>query len=212
MAFATIGTRGIQAQSVDLTSKVTGTFPVPNGGLGIASGTTGQFLKFTGTETLAPAEAGGGKILQVQHANFTGSNTSVTTNSFTATEVTDQITPSATGSKVLVVINLSCAQYENSGTHNKYQAAIYRQIAGGGYSKVYAGQTNAYGGIGGFGSGTEISSSWPTSLIFTDSPNTTSAVDYKLYLSLNVASAGGNNVTTGASDMERAVTLMEIGA
>tara|TARA_R100001460_G_scaffold10154_1_gene24036 strand:- start:220 stop:858 length:639 start_codon:yes stop_codon:yes gene_type:complete len=60
MAFATIGTRGIQAQSVDLSSKVTGTLPVPNGGLGIASGTTGQFLKFTGTETLAPAEAGGG--------------------------------------------------------------------------------------------------------------------------------------------------------
>jgi hypothetical protein len=58
MAFATIGTRGIQAQSVDLSSKVTGTLPVPNGGLGIASGTTGQFLKFSGTETLASAAAG----------------------------------------------------------------------------------------------------------------------------------------------------------
>ena len=69
MAFATIGTRGIQAQSVDLSSKVTGTLPVPNGGLGIASGTTGQFLKFTGTETLAPAEAGGGKLLQT-HGSF----------------------------------------------------------------------------------------------------------------------------------------------
>ena len=55
MAFATIGTRGIQAQSIDLTTKVTGTLPVPNGGLGVASGTTGQFLKFTGTETLASA-------------------------------------------------------------------------------------------------------------------------------------------------------------
>ena len=65
MAFATIGTAGIQAQSIDLSTKVTGTLPVPNGGLGIASGTTGQFLKFTGTETLAPAEAGGGKINQV---------------------------------------------------------------------------------------------------------------------------------------------------
>jgi hypothetical protein len=58
MAFATIGTRGIQAQSVDLSSKVTGTLPVPNGGLGIASGTTGQYLKFSGTETLASATAG----------------------------------------------------------------------------------------------------------------------------------------------------------
>jgi len=55
MAFATIGTAGIQAQSIDLSTKVTGTLPVPNGGLGIASGTTGQYLKFSGTETLASA-------------------------------------------------------------------------------------------------------------------------------------------------------------
>ena len=66
--------------------------------------------------------------------------------------------------------------------------------------------------MGGFGSGTEISSSWPVTLTFTDSPNTTSAVDYKVYLALNVASAGGDNVTTGASDMERGVTLIELGA
>ena len=180
-------------QSINLATNVTGTLATGNGG--------------TGATSFSP-----GKILQVQHANFTGSNTAVTTDSLSPTEVTDQITPSATGSKVLVVINLSCQMYENSGTHNKYQAAIYRSIAGASYSKVYAGQSNAYGGMGGFGSGTEISSSWPTSLIFTDSPNTTSAVDYKLYLGLNVASAGGNNVTTGASDMERAITLLEIGA
>jgi len=192
MALTTVKTSALSG-NINLTSQVTGALPTANGG--------------TGATSFSP-----GKLLQVQHANFTGSNTSVTTDSFTATEVTDQITPSATGSKVVVIINLSCAQYENSGTHNKYQAAIYRQIAGGGYSKVYAGQANAYGGMGGFGSGTELSSSWPTSLIFTDSPNTTSAVDYKLYLSLNVASAGGNNVTTGASDMERGVTLMEISA
>ena len=65
MAFATIGTRGIQAQSVDLSSKVTGTLPVPNGGLGIASGTTDQFLKFTGTETLASAADNAGALVKV---------------------------------------------------------------------------------------------------------------------------------------------------
>ena len=153
-----------------------------------------------------------GKVLQVQSMTTSGSNTSVTSDSFSATEVTDQITPSASSSKILVICNLSCSQYENSGTHNKFRAAIYRSINGASYARVYAGQANSYGGMGGFGSGTEISSSWPTSLIFTDSPSTTSAVDYKLYLALNVGSAGGDNVTTGASDMERAITLMEIGA
>jgi len=45
MAFATI----------DVTKGITGTIPVANGGTGIASGTTGQFLKFTGSTTVASA-------------------------------------------------------------------------------------------------------------------------------------------------------------
>jgi hypothetical protein len=212
MAFATIGTRGIQAQSVDLSSKVTGTLPVPNGGLGIASGTTGQFLKFTGTETLAPAEAGGGKILQVQKFTTSGTVTSVTTDSYTTTEVTDQITPSATSSKILVIINASLSQYEDSGSGCKYKSAIYRQIGGGGFSAVYAGQGNSYGGYGESSGNTERSTSFPTTLTFVDEPNTTSAVDYTLYIGLVTASGQGNNVNTGASAKERSVTLMEIGA
>ena len=49
MAFATI----------DVTKGITGTIPVANGGTGLASGTTGQFLKFTGSTTLASAASGG---------------------------------------------------------------------------------------------------------------------------------------------------------
>ena len=180
--------------NLNLASQVTGTLATGNGG--------------TGATSFSP-----GKILQVQHANFTGSNTSITTDSLSATEVTDQITPSATGSKVLVMVNVSCAQYENSGSGLKYQAAVYRSIGGASYSKVYAGQSNAYGGLGdSLGGSAERSSSFPTSLTFVDSPSTTSAVDYMLYIGLNVASGQGNNVTTGASDMERAITLLEIGA
>ena len=163
--------------------------------------------------TSLPAAIPTGKVLQIQSARFTGSNTSVTTNSLSATEITDQITPSATDSKVLVMVNVSLAQYENSGSGLKYQAGIYRQINGGGYSLVYAGQSNSYGGYGDSLGGTaERSSSFPTSLTFVDSPSTTSAVDYKLYIGLNVSSGQGNNVTTGASNMERAITLLEIGA
>ena len=62
MAFATI----------DVTKGITGTIPVANGGTGIASGTTGQFLKFTGTTTIASAADNAGKILQVTHRQRTG--------------------------------------------------------------------------------------------------------------------------------------------
>ena len=50
MAFATI----------DLTKGVTGVTPVANGGTGLTSGTTGQFLKFTGTTTVASAAVSAG--------------------------------------------------------------------------------------------------------------------------------------------------------
>ena len=77
MAFATVGTRGIQAQSVDLSSKVTGTLPVPNGGIGIASGTTDQFLKFTGTETLASATDNAGGFVRVGGATVSSNVSSI---------------------------------------------------------------------------------------------------------------------------------------
>ena len=150
---------------------------------------------------------GVGKILQVQSVQITGTVTSVTGSSFTATEVLDIITPTASSSKVLVIMNMSLAMYEDSGTGNEFQAAIYRDINGGGFGRIYAGQGNTYGGLSGHASG-EITAAFPTTLTFVDAPNTTAAVTYKLFI--NVSS--GNNVNTGSSSMERSVTLMEIGA
>ena len=54
MAFATIGNSALTG-SIDLTSKVTGALPVGNGGTGITSGTSGHYLKFSGSTTIASA-------------------------------------------------------------------------------------------------------------------------------------------------------------
>jgi len=199
---------------IDIENMITGEVNVVNGGTGLSSGTSGQILKFSNSTTLASAaEAAGGKLLQVQNADFTGSNTAVTAASFGATEVTDQITPSATSSKILVMMSLTLGMYENSGTGNHCQAAIYKQVGGGGYSRVsYGNADNSFDGQSGFGSGTEINSSRFVTLQFLDSPNTTSAVDYKLYIRLSVSSGGGDSVNTGPSNLQRSVTLMEIGA
>jgi len=157
--------------------------------------------------------AGGGKLLQVQSVDLTGTNTTVSAASFGATDVTDQITPSATSSKILVMMSLSLGMYEGSGTGNHCQAAIYRSINGGTYSRVsYGNADNAFDGQGGFGAGTEVSSARFVNFQFLDSPSTTSAVDYKLYIRLSVASGGGDNVNTGPSNLQRTVTLIEIGA
>tara|TARA_R110002051_G_scaffold321391_1_gene408921 strand:+ start:527 stop:1180 length:654 start_codon:yes stop_codon:yes gene_type:complete len=187
------GTNATSIPATNLASSVTGTLATGNGG--------------TGSTSFSP-----GKLLQTQSATFTSGVTSVTSDSFTATEVTDQITPSASGSKILVIVNASLSMSEGSGSGVKFKAGLYRQINGGGYSRVYAGQSNSYGGLGQNDTWSSIGASFPTTFTFIDSPNTTNAVDYKLYIGLLTASGQGDNVNTGSSSMERSVSLIEIGA
>ena len=84
MAFATI----------DVTKGITGTIPVANGGTGLASGTSGQFLKFTGSTTIASA-ADNGKIGQVASTVW-NTETSTTSNGVAATTAPTTNTGTAT--------------------------------------------------------------------------------------------------------------------
>ena len=107
MAFATI----------DVTKGITGTIPVANGGTGLASGTTDQFLKFTGTTTLASSAVDAGKILQVINATNGGNSTANTTNtSFTTAETLGTTITVTKGNKVLFFAN--SIQWKNTGTNN----------------------------------------------------------------------------------------------
>lgn len=173
-------------------------------------------LDDTGTIPSALLAGVGGKVLQVQHRKFNSylnnSVTSVNSTSWTATEITDQITPTSTTSKILVMINASLSQYEGSGSGLKFGAGIYRRVGTGAFVRAYAGQNNSYGGYGESSGNTERSTSFPTTLIFVDEPNTNNTVDYKLYLRLLTATGQGDNVNTGASNQERSITLMEIAA
>ena len=136
MAFATIGTRGIQAGSVDLDASVTGTLPVANGGTGLASGTANQFLKFTGTTTLSSAVAPG-KILQVQSTSVTAAVTSSTTSYADITGYTLSITPSATSSKILFMCYIQY-YFQDSDVQCGASTKILRNIDGGTYSNLSA--------------------------------------------------------------------------
>ena len=198
MAFATI----------DVTKGITGTIPVANGGTGLASGTTGQFLKFTGTTTLAPAEAGGGKLLQTQSALFT-SQSAHNSETFTASNYTDQITPSATDSKILVQFNFRSHVYQASGTQAVSRLAIYRQINGGGFSEFFPANAGISWGIG-VSSGERTFYNTPQITFMDTTHNTTNAIDYTLYARRNTSSTGSVNV--GGSSVQAQVILMEIAA
>ena len=153
---------------------------------------------------------GGGKVLQVQSAKFS-SETSVTSTTATATEITDQITCSADDSKVLVLVSMAAKMYEGSGTANTGRIILYRDIDSAGYAAIY-GDEGPYMSNGSYDAGTAISTIMPYCLAYLDSPASDAAVDYKIYIRLDVSSGSGDNITTGASSMDSTITLMEIGA
>ena len=72
-------------QSVNLTSNVTGALPVANGGTGLTSGTTDQFLKFTGSTTLASAADNAGGMVLLTSGDITSTTSTI---AITGTHVT----------------------------------------------------------------------------------------------------------------------------
>jgi|OM-RGC.v1.013097569 hypothetical protein len=65
---------------------ITGVIPVANGGTGLASGTTDQFLKFTGTTTLASAADNAGAMVHLQTTTLSSDTTQIDfSNVFSAT-------------------------------------------------------------------------------------------------------------------------------
>ena len=155
--------------------------------------------------------AGGGKVLQIQSAKI-ASATSVTSTTATATNLTDAITPSASDSKILVMVDRIIGMSEGSGTGNVGQIQLFRDIGGAGFSNIYRAQDNASISISGLDAGTNVSSANQVSMVFLDSPSTTSACTYTQDIRLNVASASGDSINSGPSSLDSTMTLIEIGA
>tara|TARA_R100001460_G_scaffold107834_1_gene157248 strand:+ start:510 stop:1070 length:561 start_codon:yes stop_codon:yes gene_type:complete len=141
--------------------------------------------------------AGGGKLLQVVQHHFTteqGFNNS----GYEASFITGAITPSATSSKVFIMV-------ETVSTNNDTQSSY-------GKCKIYRGTT----GLSATVHFDRIHNSpnagyyrhMPISTNYLDSPNTTSATTYTLYrLKYN-----GGLGYLGINNTQSTLTLMEIGA
>jgi len=150
----------------------------------------------------------GGKLLQTQTALFT-SQSAHNSETYTASNYTDQITPSATNSKIFVTFNLRSHIYQASGSEVRSQLAIYRQINGGGFSEFYPANAGISWGVG-VSSGERTMYYTPQITFMDTTHNTTNAIDYTLYARRNTSSTGSVNV--GGSSVQAQVILMEIGA
>ena len=194
-------------QSINLATNTTGTLGVANGGTGLTSGTTDQILKFTGSTTLASAaEAAGGKILQVQGRTVTGErNTNSTSN--VATNIHDSITPSATSSKILVLISLPSVYASNRTRPTRITIRRHTStVSVGGAEQAGASEVSGdfhmnYMG----GSDQQVGRS---EYNFLDSPNTTSEIFYQVFFSSHNSD---NTSYIGQSSVPNShITLLEV--
>ena len=144
--------------------------------------------------TALPAAITTGKVLQVVQATTTSSS-STTSSSFVATALSVDITPTSSSNKIFV--SASTPMHGTSGGWD-FWGTIYRDSTNLGSS---AGLATCFGG-----SNTEANNA---SMIYLDSPSTTSQITYKVYHRTN--SGNGTNYTqwSGGTGV---ITAMEISA
>ena len=194
---------------IDVANMLTGATPVANGGTGLASGTSGQFLKFTGSTTLASA-ASAGKIGQV-----VGSNNIYAQPAHTGTSYTDllsasgttweiSITPSATSSKILFMCSLNIAKAGDNQQDSRGTIRYFEKIGSGSYTEFIQDYevpgAYDYGGSG----------IWKAQIVSHQqlrSPNTTSAVTYKFDFRNN---SGDKPLYFNRDNRESDCVLMEV--
>ena len=203
------------------------TVPVTKGGTGLTSlGSAGQVVKVNsgGSALEFAAEAGGGKVLQVvtNHDN-TEKQMSTGTTMTNYSELNTSITPSATNSKILVMVHFGACSFGRNDSSLGY-GKIRFQISGGsvqdfGGSEQLGANAMSVGGKHQFAvnlNDADYQIDHP-SMVLLHEPNTTSSVSYQAFFQAESGTGvvkinrnhrdGGNDCSTIAT-----MILMEIGA
>jgi hypothetical protein len=173
----------------------------------VALGTAGQVLTVNSGAT-APEWAAvpvGGKVLQVVQVSYT-TETTISTTALTDTGLSASITPSATSSKILVIVSQSYHNQATSGTNLGSGLNLYR-----GATAIQSMQQFAQGYLQLDGTTNAKQLSGYTNLTYLDSPSTTSSTTYKTQGSV-WETAGTKSVKFQWSTSPSTITLIEIGA
>jgi hypothetical protein len=164
-------------------------------------GTTGQVLTVVGGVP-AWSTSAGGKVLQVVSTQTT-TTTTIASTTLTDTGITATITPTLSTSKILVII--AANPYGSAAVDNtQVGAALLR-----GATTLQSWDTGkSFLVLVGGGSQSYIAAN--NSVVYLDSPATTSATTYKLQANVQ-STANGRQVVFQGSGAPGTITLMEIG-
>jgi hypothetical protein len=169
-------------------------------------GTAGQVLTVnsgaTAPEWKTPA-GGGGKVLQVVSATTSTSSTT-TSESFTDNNLSASITPSATSSKILVLVTQNYT-FIRSGNEAGGGLQLVR-----GSTVIFNTSSNKLQLYKHIPGSTSIEFYDQTAITYLDSPNTTSSTTYKMQHAVAYSSSSGS--FSSQAQTASTITLLEIGA
>ena len=149
-----------------------------------------------------PSGSSGG-IIQILQGS-TNNRTETSSQSFVATNLSATITPRRSDSKVFIMVSGDC---NTNADDNEIYMTIYRSIGGG-----------TFGNIGhathGFANAMSYSERLHSavSINYLDSPSTTSAVEYKVYIRKTSDGSGNVEFPVNNGAQYAFMTLMEVSA
>ena len=183
-------------------------FKLPN-----ADGTSGQALVTDASGNLSFASVAGGKILQVVQTVKTDSFSSSSGTLVDITGFSVSITPSSNSNKILVSVCIGIAANSTSSLTGfallRDSTNLTSNTSGG-----FADLSNVFASVGGGGTNDNDRKTLSPSIMFLDSPNTTSATTYKVQMLSSGGSTGyfnqwGQNTDQAAVST---ITVMEVAA
>ena len=175
-------------------------------------GSTLTVDNIVGATTAANVKLPAGSVLQTQtfqgyNGDGTHTNFSISSTTYGATAAAVSITPKYSSSKILVTFH-GQGFYQNGVVANAIKLALYKSVAGGSFSGVSglnAGQVSRHIGYMNHANSTTLHQA---SFQHLDSPATTSALIYKIYLA-RLAGSGNGRIMANADD-SFSITAMEI--
>jgi hypothetical protein len=199
---------GVNLTALNATNLGSGTVPTARLGTGTASSSTVLY----GDQTYK-AEPGGGKILQVVQTTATSASTHSTVSTYTASNVSGAITPTAASSKIFVSFFWLGTTSNEPAQLSGGAAKIYQDIDSGGYAALYP---SSVGGMQ-FRITREVGSGGLSirayqNITYLDSPSytLTDVITYKLYAA--AGSSGWGNYYVCPDGDSASVILMEVAA
>ena len=137
-----------------------------------------------------------GSVLQVVQGSATTQTSSSSASYIEYTALSTSITPSLSTSKILILVQNSCRVWSSQSATYSYFMLARDNVQ---VSDDIQFSTHDYGGSG-------VQARIPMPIMYLDSPNTTSSVEYSVWGKLD----SGTNFGWGVSGSQSTITLMEI--